>query len=574
VNKAAITAGLPVFVYFTGGGFVSYGNPPGPIMDMAYHARYGVDGTPYSLGKAVFVYVNYRISILGFMAHPGMTTPSGSTGGGNIGLADGIAGLQWINANIASFGGDPNQVTIQGSSAGGGYVSLILASPLSVGLIKNVFSMSPYVSYHPAFYSQTMRKQVAQMFMMAVGCASTADVPATTSEADTQIACMKAVPFATMSNATIRNTYGLPAGAAFDTLYGQPGLAMFIQYNFAVAPCLDGYVLDMPPLQAYASGRNSDVTVVMGHQANEYSGLFSAAGELAGPAMLMNVPYQIGINGLSPTVTAKQMYDAAASAPDMATVTAAAYSGFGDTSQWHTNIQTCTDVFFGWGIKAATDAQKAGGMTTYQVLNLFGEPEADWPIVSYLFGNAYEYSLGAYHAAEDNANMGGYLWGFSFITGGAMPVTYSPAEITVATAMSTHWKNIMMGNPPDASWPANSGSKMVYGVQFPSGSAYAPCVRIHASTAGCVTEPTAGFRASQIAYFEDPWNTVPTAPATCAVPFLDAIQAGTSVSGSFGLTLPQLADSTSYSCSACTCSARRNLLFGAPMAPSASCSCA
>ena len=297
VNKAATTAGLPVFVYFTGGGFVSYGNPPGPIMDMAYHARYGVDATDEnSPGKAVFVYVNYRISILGFMAHPGMTTPSGSTGGGNIGLADGIAGLQWINANIASFGGDPNQVTIQGSSAGGGYVSLILASPLSVGLIKNVFSMSPYISYHPAFYSQTMRKQIAQAFVYKQGCTTTFDVPADGADADAQIQCMKDLDSSLLLSDDARNLAGTDAANGWEAFYGQTGLFSFIAYNFAVAPVIDGYVLDMPPLQAYASGRNSGVTVVMGHMANEYSGLFSGPGDLAptGSAAFVNIPYQIG----------------------------------------------------------------------------------------------------------------------------------------------------------------------------------------------------------------------------------------------------------------------------------------
>merc|ERR1711988_1554859 len=337
------------------------------------------------------------------------------------------------------------------------------------------------------------------------------DVPATTAEADEQIACMKAVPFSTlmerdsMGNPTVPITnYFTPAGDAFDALYEQFGLAMFIEFNFAVAPCLDDYVLDMPPLEAYASGRNSDVTVVMGHMSNEYSGLFSSAGALASYAMLVNVPYQIGISNLPATVTAKQMYDAAASAPDLATVTAAAYSGFGDTSQWHTNIQSATDVFFAWGIKAATDAMMAGGMTTYQLLDFMGEPESFWPMISYLFGAPYEYNLGALHAAEDNANMGGYKWGFSFVSGGRMPVPYSTSEVAVATAMSTHFKNIMMGSPPDASWPANSGGKMVYGTQFPSGSEFSPCVRFHASTEGCVTEPTDAYRASQIAYFEDP----------------------------------------------------------------------
>jgi len=258
----------------------------------------------------------------------------------------------------------------------------------------------------------------------------------------------------------------------------------------------------------------------------------------------------------------------------MATVTAAAYSGFGDTSQWHTNVQSATDAFFAWGIKAATDAMMAGGMTTYQLLDFMGEPESFWPMLSGLFGAPYEYFLGGFHAAEDNANMGGYKWGFSFLSGGMMPVQYSPSEVAVATAMSTHFKNIMMGSPPDASWPANSGGKMVYGTQFPSGSEFSPCVRFHASTEGCVTEPTDAYRASQIAYFEDP-SITPSTPATCAAPFVAAIQAGTDVSGSFGLSLPQLSDGTRYSCSACTCPASRQLLFGAPTVPEMSaCSCA
>merc|ERR1712054_577823 len=116
---------------------------------------------------------------------------------------------------------------------------------MSVGLIKNVFSMSPYVSYHAAFYSQTMRKQVAQMFMMAVNCSTTADVPATTEEADEQIACMKGKEYATLMDMTTITNYFTPAGNAFNALYGTPFLSMFIEFNFAVAPCLDDYVLDI-----------------------------------------------------------------------------------------------------------------------------------------------------------------------------------------------------------------------------------------------------------------------------------------------------------------------------------------
>jgi hypothetical protein len=613
--------GLPVFVYFTGGGFYVEGNPAGPIMDMAYHARYGIDvNDPNSPGKAILVYVHYRLGVFGWAAHPGF-----GPGNGNWGLADGIEGLKWIKANIANFGGNPNMVTIQGSSAGGGYTSLILASPLSVGYINNVISMSPYISYHPAFYSQTAKFEMNMMYMNATGCSSDFVVPAAGSaEATAQADCFMGksieemfgpygMNYFSMLSAAQLNTgvFTAEVVAAWGAAKGIPGgWYMVGGYNFAANPIVDGYVLDLPPLEAYASGRNKDVTVIMGHQANEYSVVFGAPDSLYG-VDFANLDYQIGIKDLPVTASVSDIFYAVYAAyGSSARAASGAYPGFGNVSEWHMNIQTFTDVFFTWGISQATEAMKIGQFTkVYKMLNLMGAPESANTELGTSYPDVYQGSytttcatppcgkvedfignqLGAYHAAEDNGNMGNYLWQTSFMTTpgvqfnepalSGLNATFSAAEITFATTMNTHWKNVIMGNLPasEAEWPAMSTTSMVYGPQFAAGAAFGPCIRIHASeSGGCVTEPTSPFRGTQIAYFES-GGTTPMAPATCAVPYLTADGgASAPVTGSFGLTLPKKWPSgDDYMCSPCTCStSRRQALFGGQPMMGSGCSCA
>jgi para-nitrobenzyl esterase len=79
---------------------------------------------------AVVVTLNYRLGIFGFYASPELSTESPEHVSGNQGILDQIAALRWIRTNIASFGGDPDRVTIMGNSAGGESVALLVASPL------------------------------------------------------------------------------------------------------------------------------------------------------------------------------------------------------------------------------------------------------------------------------------------------------------------------------------------------------------------------------------------------------------------------------------------------------------
>ncbi len=119
-----------VIVWIHGGGF-SGGMTSIPMYDGINFAKKGV----------VLVALTYRLGPFGFLAHPELSKESGN-GSGNYGLMDMIAGLEWVKENIGKFGGDKNNVTIFGHSAGGMAVSMLAASPEAEGLFHKVISMS------------------------------------------------------------------------------------------------------------------------------------------------------------------------------------------------------------------------------------------------------------------------------------------------------------------------------------------------------------------------------------------------------------------------------------------------
>ena len=122
---------VPVLVWIYGGGFAG-GATSIPTYSGEKLARRGV----------VLVSIAYRVGPLGFLAHPGLSAESKLRVSGNYGLLDMIAGLEWIQKNIAAFGGDPRRVTIFGESAGGIAVSMLCASPLAKGLFHGAISQS------------------------------------------------------------------------------------------------------------------------------------------------------------------------------------------------------------------------------------------------------------------------------------------------------------------------------------------------------------------------------------------------------------------------------------------------
>jgi para-nitrobenzyl esterase len=122
---------LPVMVWIYGGGFTA-GATSVPLYSGEQLAERGV----------VVVSVAYRLGPYGFLAHPALSAESKARVSGNYGLLDQIAGLDWVKANIANFGGDPSKVTIFGESAGGISVSMLAASPLARGRFARAISQS------------------------------------------------------------------------------------------------------------------------------------------------------------------------------------------------------------------------------------------------------------------------------------------------------------------------------------------------------------------------------------------------------------------------------------------------
>ncbi|KXK24307.1 MAG: carboxylesterase, partial [Bacteroidetes bacterium OLB12] len=124
-------ASLPVLVYFYGGGFVA-GDGSEPRYDGAAMAKKGI----------VVVTVNYRLGLFGFFAHPDLSKETTYKGSGNYGYLDQAFALQWVQKNIAAFGGDAKKVTIAGESAGSISVSAQMVSPLSRKLIAGAIGES------------------------------------------------------------------------------------------------------------------------------------------------------------------------------------------------------------------------------------------------------------------------------------------------------------------------------------------------------------------------------------------------------------------------------------------------
>jgi para-nitrobenzyl esterase len=121
----------PVLFWIHGGAYeIGSGSTP------AYH------GDELARAGVVVVSINYRLGVLGFLAHPELTAESRYSASGNYGLMDQIAALRWVQENVASFGGDPGNVTIFGESAGGGSVMLLAIAPQAKGLFHKAISES------------------------------------------------------------------------------------------------------------------------------------------------------------------------------------------------------------------------------------------------------------------------------------------------------------------------------------------------------------------------------------------------------------------------------------------------
>ena len=228
-------APLPVMVWIHGGGFFT-GTGSLPLYDGARIAENGV----------VLVSINYRLNVFGFFAHPALSAESPHGASGNYGLLDVVAALEWVRDNIATFGGDPHQVTIFGESAGGGAVMALMLAPQSEGLFHRAISGSTSVYG----WDRELREPAgAWVSAEAQGVRIAESLGAS---GDTALETLRAA-----------TPEQLQAAANADT--GN----LLLRTGYIWAPNVDGWVIPSDPLGMYEAGLQHDVPLITGMTANE-----------------------------------------------------------------------------------------------------------------------------------------------------------------------------------------------------------------------------------------------------------------------------------------------------------------
>jgi len=219
----AAGAKLPVMLWIPGGGFTQE-SASIPLYWGDTLARKGV----------IVVTINYRVGAFGFFAHPELTKESAHRTSGNYGLLDQIAALQWIQRNIAAFGGDPSRVTIWGQSAGSMSVNLLMASPLAHGLFQRAIGESG------GFFIPPAASPVKDTFYLP---------------GNEKLGLKMGTALAANSIEALRQ---VPADKILKAANGA-----------ANHPIIDGYVLAKEPYDIFAAARQNDVPILIGSNADE-----------------------------------------------------------------------------------------------------------------------------------------------------------------------------------------------------------------------------------------------------------------------------------------------------------------
>jgi para-nitrobenzyl esterase len=216
---------IPVLVWIYGGGF-SFGSTSEP----------GYSGEKLAKKGVVLVSIAYRVGQLGFLAHPELSAENPDHVSGNYGLLDQIAGLKWIQKNIAAFGGDPKKVTIFGESAGGISVSMLCASPLAKGLFCGAISQSggSFGPTRPATFPGENMKTLQQ------------------AEAD-GLSYVQKTGVSSVAELRKMEAGKLPLGMGMGGAW----------------PITDGYVIPDDQYKLYEAGKYNDTPILVGYNSDE-----------------------------------------------------------------------------------------------------------------------------------------------------------------------------------------------------------------------------------------------------------------------------------------------------------------
>jgi para-nitrobenzyl esterase len=288
---------LPVMVWIHGGALVG-GSSSEPLYDGVNIAKEGV----------VVVSINYRLGLLGYLAHPALSAESPQRLSGNYGLLDQIEALRWVRDNIAAFGGDPRNVTIAGESAGGLSVIALLASPMARGLFARAIVQSGYMPSYRALHDDTYGLPSAEAAGAALASAAGASSAAALRAADL-VALFQA---------------GLATG-------WQP------------EPVIDGVVLRRQFAETFARGEQAKVPVLAGFDEGEIRSL---------PFLMPKAPDS------QPAYEADVRSRFGAKASDFLAV----YCGADPKADVMASIR---DGFYGWAAQYLVRQQAAAGQPAY-----------------------------------------------------------------------------------------------------------------------------------------------------------------------------------------------------------------
>ncbi|AFA48904.1 carboxylesterase/lipase family protein [Acetobacterium woodii] len=232
----ASTQRYPVYVFIHGGAFSS-----GSGSEMLY------DGGRMAQEGVIVVTINYRLGALGFLATRGLLEEAGTTG--NYGLLDQIQALHWIQKNIATFGGDPNQVTIGGQSAGAYSVTALMLSPLANGLFHqaivesgSIFSISAFSVLNRGDLEKTLDngKLLCDLYGIDDSKDGLSDLRKLPGDIFAALSMVKS------NQSTVPNAFGF-------------------------WPVYDGVVLPKDPVAALKNGEVNKVNILVGYNTNESS---------------------------------------------------------------------------------------------------------------------------------------------------------------------------------------------------------------------------------------------------------------------------------------------------------------
>jgi len=227
VWKPARASKAPVMVWIHGGA-LRYGNLASGLFDGSQLARKGV----------VLVTLNYRLGVLGYLAHPELTAESAHASSGNYGLLDQIEALRWVRDNIARFGGDPENITLFGQSAGALSTIELMTSPLARGLFHKVIVQSGYMVSN----RELKRPSFGQPSSEAIGEETAAKVGAA------NLAALRAME----ATALIKRSH---------------------EAGYDPQATIDGWVLPKQIVEVFDSGEQARVPMIAGFTAGEVRSL-------------------------------------------------------------------------------------------------------------------------------------------------------------------------------------------------------------------------------------------------------------------------------------------------------------